>query len=55
MVKRGPRKAKKGPIALLKSYTKEIFTAKCNPSFQSVHGIAHLQEDIGEVLFEKPF
>ncbi len=35
---------------LLKSYTKEVFRAKCNPSFESVHCIAHLGEDIGEVL-----
>ena len=35
---------------LLKRYTKEIFRAKCNPSFQSVHCIAHLDDDIGDVL-----
>jgi ArsR family metal-binding transcriptional regulator len=35
---------------LLKSYTKEVFRAKCNPSFESVHCIAHLGEDIGAVL-----
>ncbi|MEW6615437.1 MAG: (Fe-S)-binding protein [Thermodesulfobacteriota bacterium] len=35
---------------LLKKYTKEIFRAKCNPSFQSVHCIAHLDDDIGKVL-----
>jgi ArsR family metal-binding transcriptional regulator len=35
---------------LLKNYTKEVFRAKCNPSFESVHCIAHLDEDIGEVL-----
>lgn len=35
---------------LLKSYTKEVFRAKCNPSFESVHCIAHLEEDIREVL-----
>lgn len=35
---------------LLESYTKEIFRAKCNPSFESVHCIAHLAEDIREVL-----
>jgi ArsR family metal-binding transcriptional regulator len=35
---------------LLRSYRKEIFRAKCNPSFESVHCIAHLEEDIGEVL-----
>jgi len=35
---------------LLKSYTKEIFRPECNPSFESVHCIAHLGEDITEVL-----
>ncbi|MGQ9859528.1 MAG: (Fe-S)-binding protein [Thermodesulfobacteriota bacterium] len=35
---------------LLKSYTKEVFRAKCNPSFESIHCIAHLDEDIREVL-----
>jgi ArsR family metal-binding transcriptional regulator len=35
---------------LLKSYTKEIFRPECNPSFQSLHCIARLDEDIGEVL-----
>jgi ArsR family metal-binding transcriptional regulator len=35
---------------LLKSYTKEIFRAKCNPAFQAVHCIAHLDQDIGEVI-----
>ncbi len=35
---------------LLKSYTKEIFRAKCNPGFESVHCIAHLDQDIGEVI-----
>lgn len=35
---------------LLESYTKEVFRAKCNPNFESVHCIAHLDEDIGEVL-----
>jgi len=44
-----------GTIMLLRGYTKEIFRAKCNPGFQSLHCIAHLQEDISEVLFEKPF
>ncbi len=35
---------------LLKSYTKEIFRPKCNPSFQSLHCIANLDQDISEVL-----
>ena len=35
---------------LLKSYRKEIFRPECNPGFQSLHCIAHLDEDIGEVL-----
>ncbi len=35
---------------LLKSYTKEIFRPECNPSFQSLHCIAHLDQDIGEGL-----
>jgi ArsR family metal-binding transcriptional regulator len=35
---------------LLKSYTKEMFRPKCNPSFQSVHCAAHLDQDISEVL-----
>lgn len=35
---------------LLKGYRKEIFRPECNPSFQSLHCIAHLDQDIGEVL-----
>jgi ArsR family metal-binding transcriptional regulator len=35
---------------LLRSYRKEIFRPECNPSFQSLHCIAHLDEDIAEVL-----
>ncbi len=35
---------------LLKSYTKEIFRPECNPGFQSVHCIAHLDQDVGEAL-----
>ena len=35
---------------LLKSYTKEIFRPECNPSFQSLHCIAHLDQDIAEAL-----
>ena len=35
---------------LLKSYKKEIFRPKCNPGFQSVHCIAHLDQDVGAVI-----
>ncbi|UCE81716.1 MAG: Fe-S cluster protein [Deltaproteobacteria bacterium] len=35
---------------LLKEYRKEIFRPECNPQFQSLHCIAHLNEDISEVL-----
>ena len=35
---------------LLKGYRKEIFDPTCNPNFQSVHCIAHLDEDVGEAL-----
>jgi ArsR family metal-binding transcriptional regulator len=35
---------------LLRSYRKEIFRPACNPLFQSLHCIAHLDQDIGEVL-----
>jgi ArsR family metal-binding transcriptional regulator len=35
---------------LLESYTKEIFRPECNPSFQSLHCIAHLDQDITEAL-----
>jgi ArsR family metal-binding transcriptional regulator len=35
---------------LLKSYIKEIFRPECNPKFQSLHCIAHLDQDIGQVL-----
>jgi len=34
----------------LKEYRKEIFRPECNPNFQSVHCIAHLERDISEVL-----
>ncbi len=40
----------KGKTMLLKGYRKEIFRPECNPSFQSLHCIAHLDEDIREVL-----
>ncbi|WP_448382905.1 (Fe-S)-binding protein [Desulfosoma sp.] len=35
---------------LLRSYRKEIFRPECNPSFQSLHCIAHLDQDVGEVI-----
>lgn len=35
---------------LLTGYVKQIFRPTCNPSFESVHCIAHLDEDISEVL-----
>jgi len=35
---------------LLKEYRKEIFRPECNPNFQSLHCIARLDRDIGEVL-----
>jgi len=35
---------------LLSGYTKEIFRPECNPSFESVHCIARLNEDISAVL-----
>src|SRR5512139_3593005 len=35
---------------LLKEYRKEIFRPECNPNFQSLHCIALLDRDIGEVL-----
>jgi ArsR family metal-binding transcriptional regulator len=35
---------------LLKGYRKEMFRPECNPSFQSLHCVAHLDEDIGAVL-----
>ncbi|MBN1277555.1 MAG: Fe-S cluster protein [Deltaproteobacteria bacterium] len=35
---------------LLTGYSKEIFRAKCNPSFESIHCIAHLDRDISEAL-----
>jgi ArsR family metal-binding transcriptional regulator len=34
----------------MEGWTKEVFRAKCNPQFQSVHCIAHLDCDIREVL-----
>jgi ArsR family metal-binding transcriptional regulator len=35
---------------LLTSYSKEIFRPECNPGFESVHCIAHLDQDISTVL-----
>ncbi len=35
---------------LLNTFTREFFRPKCNPNFQSVHCVAHLDDDIGEVL-----
>lgn len=35
---------------LLEGYTKEIFRPECNPSFQSVHCIAHLEQDVSQAL-----
>jgi ArsR family metal-binding transcriptional regulator len=35
---------------LLQGFTKEMFRPQCNPSFQSVHCVAHLEQDISEVL-----
>jgi len=35
---------------MLNSYTKEIFRPECNPCIQSLNCIAHLDEDIRDVL-----
>ncbi len=35
---------------LFRSYRKENFQPECNPSFQSLHCIAHLDQDIIDVL-----
>lgn len=35
---------------LLTGYRKEIFRPECNPSFQSLHCIAHLDQDVSKVL-----
>ena len=35
---------------LLKSYRKEIIRPECRPEAESLHCIAHLDQDIGEVL-----
>jgi ArsR family metal-binding transcriptional regulator len=34
----------------LKEYRKQIFRPECNPNFQSLHCIAHLESDVSEVL-----
>jgi ArsR family metal-binding transcriptional regulator len=35
---------------LLETYTKKIFRAECNPQFESLHCIAHLDQDVSEAL-----
>ena len=35
---------------LLHDYNKEIFRPECNSSFESLHCIAHLNQDVAEVL-----
>ncbi len=35
---------------MLTTYSKEISRPECNPGFESVHCIAHLEQDISEVL-----
>jgi len=35
---------------LLENYQKEIFRPECNPGFESVHCIAHLDQDVALVL-----
>jgi ArsR family metal-binding transcriptional regulator len=35
---------------LLKSYRKEIFRPPCNPRFESLHCIAHLDQDVSAAL-----
>jgi len=35
---------------LLKSYDRQIFRPECNPAFESLHCIAHLDQDVSEVL-----
>ena len=35
---------------LLETYAKEIFRPECNPNFQSLHCIAHLDQDVSEGL-----
>jgi ArsR family metal-binding transcriptional regulator len=45
-----PRARKGEKTVLLQEYRKEMFRPKCNPSFQSVHCVARLDQDISEVL-----
>ena len=45
-----PNKADRGRFMLIRNYSKEIFRPECNPSFQSLHCFAHLEDDISEVL-----
>ena len=35
---------------LLKSYTTEIFRPDCNPGFESLHCIAHLEQDVSRAI-----
>jgi len=35
---------------LLKSYSKRVFRAECNPQFESLHCIASLEQDVSEAL-----
>ena len=35
---------------LLKGYTREIFRTECNFTFESLHCIVHLEQDVGEAL-----
>ena len=35
---------------LISGYKKEIFRAKCNPHFKSLHCYAHLENDISDVI-----
>jgi len=35
---------------LLQGFKRELFRPKCNPSFQSLHCVAHLDQDISDVL-----
>jgi ArsR family metal-binding transcriptional regulator len=37
-------------LMLLESYTKRIFRAECNPNFESLHCIAHLDQDVSQAL-----
>jgi len=42
---------------LLKTYSIEIFRPECNPGFESVHSIAHLDQNIelGEYMRQFDF